>query len=79
MFEGWYVDSGIIIRRVKVIKIINPFVKGLFIGIFLTLSFTIFVAAISNNSKVVPICLVKPGIVGFVPLNGSSIGNVWYK
>ena len=79
LFEGWYVDSGIIIRRVKVIKIINPFVKGLFIGIFLTLSFTIFVAAISNNSKVVPICLVKPGIVGFVPLNGSSIGNVWYK
>jgi len=61
------------------LKIINPFVKGLFIGIFLTLSFTIFVAAISNNSKVVPICLVKPGIGGFVPVNGSSIGNTWQK
>ena len=61
------------------IKLINPFVRGLSVGIVLTLSFIVFVAAISNNSKVVPVCLVKPGIVGFVPVNGSSIGNTWNK
>jgi hypothetical protein len=64
------------------LKNVNPFVRGLFIGIFLTLSFTFFVAAISNSGKVVPICLVKPDILGgFIPVNGSSItlGNVWRK
>ena len=61
------------------IKLINPFVRGLFVGSALTLSFFVFVAAISNNSKVVAVQLVKPGILGFEPVNGSSIGNTWNK
>jgi len=61
------------------LKNIKPFIRGLFIGIFLTLSFTLFVAAISNSSKVVPMCEVKPGRGGFIPVHGSSRGNIWQK
>lgn len=32
-----------------------------------------------SKSDVIPVVLVKPGIVGFVPIQGSSIGNTWTK
>jgi hypothetical protein len=39
-------------------------------------------AAIGMNwtkSEVIPVVLVKPGIGGFVPMEGTSIGNTWSK
>lgn len=32
-----------------------------------------------TKSEVIPVVLVKPGISGFEPVEGSSIGNTWRK
>ena len=32
-----------------------------------------------RRSEVIPVVLVKPGIGGFEPVDGSSIGNIWSK
>mgnify|MGYP001287666710 CR=1 FL=1 len=32
-----------------------------------------------TKSQVIPVVLVKPGIGGFVPVEGSPIGNTWSK
>jgi hypothetical protein len=32
-----------------------------------------------TSSQVVPVVLVKPGIGGFVPMEGATIGNTWIK
>jgi hypothetical protein len=32
-----------------------------------------------SKSEVIPVVLVKPGIGGFEPVDGSSIGNMWPK
>ena len=32
-----------------------------------------------SKSEVIPVILVKPGIGGFEPVDGSSIGNIWRK
>lgn len=50
----------------------------LLIGVFaLTIGAT---AGINwTKSEVIPVVLVKPGILGFEPVEGSSIGNTWSK
>lgn len=37
------------------------------------------IGATWTKSEVIPVVLVKPGIGGFVPVEGSSIGNTWSK
>ena len=56
----------------------KTYLKGLLTGISVSLCF-IFFTAFGSTTKVQPVCLVKPGIGGFVPVNGSSIGNTWSK
>jgi hypothetical protein len=59
----------------------NQFTKGLITGVTTTFILFLFIGATSyiqwSESDVSPVCLVKPGIAGFVPVNGTSIGNVW--
>jgi hypothetical protein len=61
----------------------NQFTKGLITGVTTTFILFLFIGATSyiqwSESDVSPVCLVKPGIAGFVPVNGTSIGNVWNK
>ena len=37
------------------------------------------IGLIWTKSEVIPVVIVKPGIVGFEPVEGSSIGNTWPK
>tara|TARA_Y100001958_G_C21230143_1_gene555828 strand:+ start:374 stop:520 length:147 start_codon:yes stop_codon:yes gene_type:complete len=39
----------------------------------------VFVAATSNNKKIVAVQLMKPVIVNFVLIDSPPIDNVWYK
>ena len=57
-------------------------------SIAITVHFLIAVSALTmgaakgiswKKSQVIPVVLVKPGIGGFVPVEGSSIGNTWSK
>ena len=61
-------------RRIGSFAITVPFliaVSALAMGAAIGISWT--------KSAVIPVVLVKPGIGGFVPVEGSSIGNTWSK
>lgn len=53
-------------------------IKSLLSGISISLCI-VFLTSFINSNPVQPICIVKPGIGGFVPVNGSPIGNTWNK
>jgi hypothetical protein len=58
------------------------FIAGVLVGIGLScVLVTPALAQFIRWSKrdVTPIILVRPGIGGFVPVQGSSIGNIWRK
>ena len=54
----------------------NTYLKGLITGLLFSMCLIFFTSFVSTN-RVQPVCFVKPSIGGFVPVNGSSIGNTW--
>lgn len=55
-----------------------PLGSGVLMG--MTIALPLYAQVFSwNKAEVVPVVLVKPSVGGFVPTEGTTIGNTWSK